>query len=327
MPVKITIIGLGKIGASAGLALARHTDQLHRVGHDIYPEIARRAQREGAVDKVAYNLPGSVADADIVFLALPIDQIRDTLKHITHDLKEGAVVMDTAPVKTAVTEWAKELLLPNRYYVGLTPIINPKYLLMEETGTNAAREDMFSNGLMGIVTPQGTVAAALKLATDLTSLLGAKPLYFDIVEVDSLMAATHLVPQLLAAGLIGATSNQPGWDSGRKVAGAAYAQVSSSLGAIDTPGSIAQATELSKVHVLRILDNVIRMLVDIKGTVEDEGPEALKAKLEKIQAARLDWIERRYSGDWDEGPPQAEMPTPGDEMRRWVLGKRRERDQ
>ena len=153
MAVQITIIGTGKIGTSIGLALAKHTDKLYRVGHDIHPEITRRAQKMGALDKVAYNLPGSVADADIVLLSLPIDQIHDTLKHITQDLKVGAVVMDTAPVKTAVAGWAKVLLLAGRYYVGLTPSINPKYILMEETGTDAGREDMFANSMMGIAAP------------------------------------------------------------------------------------------------------------------------------------------------------------------------------
>ena len=34
MPVQITIIGLGQIGASMGLALAAHKDAILRVGHD-----------------------------------------------------------------------------------------------------------------------------------------------------------------------------------------------------------------------------------------------------------------------------------------------------
>ena len=34
MPVQITIIGLGQIGASIGLALAAHKDKVTTVGHD-----------------------------------------------------------------------------------------------------------------------------------------------------------------------------------------------------------------------------------------------------------------------------------------------------
>jgi prephenate dehydrogenase len=324
MTVNITIIGMGKIGTSAGLALARHTGQLHRIGHDIHPEFSRRAHKLGAVDKVAYNLPGSVADADIILLALPADQIRDTLKYIAHDLKDGAVVMDTAPTKGAVSAWAGELLPGNRYYVGLSPVINPKYILVEASGGDAAREDLFENGMIGITAPRGTSSAALKLASDLTSLLRSKPLFMDITEVDSLMAATHLVPQLIAAGLIGATVNQPGWAEGRKVAGAPYALGSSALGAIDPPEAIANAAALNREHVIRVLDNVMLMLISFKEKLQDGEYAVLAEQLKQIRDAREDWLGRRFSGEWDEGPAAAELPTAGDEMRRFILGRRRE---
>jgi prephenate dehydrogenase len=324
MTVNITIIGMGKIGTSVGLALARHTEQLHRVGHDLYPEFARRALKQGAVDKIAYNLPGSVADADIIFLALPADQIQETLKYISHDLKDGAVVMDTSPTKGAVSGWAGELLPENRYYVGLAPVINPKYMLVEESGGEAAREDMFADGMIGIVAPQGTASSALKLAADLTSLLGAKPLFMDIIEVDSLMAATHLVPQLVAAGLVGATADQPGWSEGRRVAGAPYALAGSALGAVDPPAAIASAAALNKEHVIRVLDNVMLTLISFKEKLQDGENEALAEQLKKILQAREDWVSKRFSGEWEESPAGVDLPTAGEEMRRFIIGRRRE---
>lgn len=324
MTVNITIIGMGKIGTSVGLALVQHAGQFHRIGHDLYPEYSRRAHKLGAIDKVAYNLPGSVADADIVFLALPADQIRETLKYIANDLKEGAVVMDTAPTKGAIASWTAELLPQNRYYVGLSPVINPKYMLVETSGGSAARVDMFQDGMIGIVAPQGTASAALKLAADLTSLLGAKPLFMDITEVDSLMAATHLVPQLVSAGLVGATAGQPGWTEGRKVAGAPYALAGSAMGAIDPPEAIAGAAALNKEHVIRVLDNVILTLISFKEKLQDGDLEALAEQLKKIRDAREDWLDKRNSGDWEEQPGMIDLPTSAEEMRRWVIGRRRE---
>ncbi len=79
MAVKITIIGTGQVGASIGLALSAHPDLFLRVGHDKDLSAANRAKALGAVDKVDYNLPSSVADAAVVILALPQDQIRETL--------------------------------------------------------------------------------------------------------------------------------------------------------------------------------------------------------------------------------------------------------
>ena len=63
MSVQITIVGLGQIGASVGLALGRHATILRRVGHDKSPEAAKQAQRKGAVDEVKHNLPAAVRGA------------------------------------------------------------------------------------------------------------------------------------------------------------------------------------------------------------------------------------------------------------------------
>ena len=110
MTVQITIIGLGQIGASAGLALAEHKNLLHRVGHDKDPGVAKQAKKMDAVDDIKSNLPAAVREAKIVLLSLPVHEIRATLETIAKDLPSGAVVMDTAPVKEAVSKWAQEIL-------------------------------------------------------------------------------------------------------------------------------------------------------------------------------------------------------------------------
>ena len=321
MTVQITIIGLGKIGASVGLALSRHTNQLYRLGHDIHPEFARRAQKLGAVDKVAYNLPSSVAEADIVFLALPLDQIRETLEIIAPDLKEGAVVLDTAPVKQAVSAWTQEFLQPGRYYVGLSPVISSQYLLDTEVGGDGAREDLFEKCVVGIVAPRGTSSAAIKLATDLVTLIGGKPLFMDMVEADSLMAALHLLPQLVSVGLAASTVHQPGWLEGRKLAGALFAQATSAQTTGDTPEALIQAIQLSQEHVTRLLDTLIEQLTAMRKAANGE----VSGLVETIKAARegrQQWLNDRAAGEWQEQLSQPDIPTTGREVRRWFLGRR-----
>ena len=73
MTVQVTILGLGQIGASIGLALGEHKDLVRRIGNDTEPKIARRAEKMGAIDHVIFNLPSAVRHADLVILALPVD--------------------------------------------------------------------------------------------------------------------------------------------------------------------------------------------------------------------------------------------------------------
>ena len=88
MTVQITIIGLGQIGSSIGLALKARNVNVHLMGHDKDPQVAREAQKVGAVDEIKHNLPASVRDAKIVILALPLGGIRETLEVIAPDLQE-----------------------------------------------------------------------------------------------------------------------------------------------------------------------------------------------------------------------------------------------
>ena len=75
MTTNITFIGLGQIGTSVGLALAKQGKKFYRVGHDIDSGRTNQAKKMGALEKVSFNLPSAVSEADIVFLGLPVDQI------------------------------------------------------------------------------------------------------------------------------------------------------------------------------------------------------------------------------------------------------------
>ena len=72
MPVQMTIIGLGQVGASIGMALAQHKNIISTVGHDIELAVERAALKKGAVEKTEHNLPRAIKDAHIVLLALPV---------------------------------------------------------------------------------------------------------------------------------------------------------------------------------------------------------------------------------------------------------------
>ncbi|MBN2550059.1 MAG: prephenate dehydrogenase [Anaerolineales bacterium] len=324
MTVQITIVGLGQIGASVGLALANQQNQLLRVGHDLEVQIARRAEKMGALDRVDLNLPHAVRGADLVLLALPLDQIRPTLEIIASDLKEGAVVMDTAPVKDVVLGWADELIPAGRYYIGLTPVLNPEYLHENAAGLEAAHADLFQDGLMAIVAPSKTNSEAIKLAADLTALLGATPFFIDSLELDGLMASTHLLPQFVAAALVGATMDQPGWQEGRKVAGRAYAEATAPTVHLDDVEALREAALHNRENVLRLLGNAITALEAIRKDIEARDGKALDDRLGQARKGRVRWWQERMAAEWmTANAPEIEIPeNPGLLGRLFGIGHR-----
>ena len=318
MTIKITLIGMGQVGTSIGLALASQKDAFLRVGNDKDIKVANRAKELGAVDSVEFNLPKAVADAAIVILAIPLDQIHETLQFIASDLKEDAIVMDTAPVKVHVLQWVNELLPPHRHYIGLVPVFNPAYLDLCATGVEAARADLFKNGLMAILSPGEAPSEAIKLATDFASLLGASHLFIDPIELDSMMANIHIMPQLLSAALLNATVNQPGWYDARKLTGRPYAQVSSAIATSAEAGSLASQALAAQDLLVKHLDNLLATLHELRNQLAAGDAENLRQELEKARAGRDKWLEERRVGSWipAENVPNVVLPTAGQELKR-----------
>jgi len=309
MTVKVTIVGLGQIGSSFGLALAERKDRLLRVGHDKEIKIARQAEKLGAVDKIETNLNRAVRDAELILLCLPLNQIKETLKTIASELKEGAVVMETGMAKEMTSVWFTDMLPPGRFHIGLTPVVNPTHLQENDLGIDAARTDLFKGGLMGIVTSPVTDPGAVKLAVDLARLVGASPLFSDPVEIDGLMTTTHLLPQLVAAALVNVTIDQPGWRESRKVAGRPYARSSEAIVQNDETEALSAAAVLNKEHILRMMDSFIAVLDEMKGDIEAGDEAALAERLEQARQRRTRWWEERQKSDWSlEGGEIAAMP-------------------
>jgi prephenate dehydrogenase len=321
MTVQITIIGLGQIGASMGLALKAHNLDARFVGHDKDVETAKEAQRLGAVDDIKYNLPASVRDAKLVILALPFAAIRESLEIIAPELPEGALVLDTAPSKATVAAWAKELLPAGRFYVGLTPAINPQYLQDRESGVRAARADLFQKGLMAVNTPMGTPEASFNLAMEIVSLVGAMPLLMDTAEADGTFAAVHLLPQLIASALLDATVDKPGWLEARKLAGRPFASVTSGSALHDDAASLSDSVLQNPENIVRLLNAYITSLIQLRDDISDRDRDALSKRLEHAAHGHERWLNERFAGEWlqREGQ-QVKLPSFGDRMNQSLFG-------
>ncbi len=321
MSIQITIIGLGQVGSSMGLALASHKN-IKRVGHDKDIASARAAHKAGAVDETRFNLPSSVSDANVVLLCLPLSEIRETLEIIAPDLQEGTVVMDTAPAKATVAAWFEKLVPPGRHYVGLTPAAGAGYLHGVDLGVDSARADLFKDGLFLINAPHGTHADAVRLATDLVELLGAKSMLSDAMEADGLLASTHILPQLAAAALVEFSVKQPGWRDARKLAARPYAAVTAGFAYHDEAGSLGLAALSNRENVVRVLDAYMTSLKELRDRIDEDDNESVSAFLEDAFKARTRWFDERTKANW-EGleKARADVPSVGERLGQMFMGR------
>lgn len=295
MTVQITIIGMGQVGTSIGLGLAAHSDKIKRIGHDKSFEQANKAQRLGALDRVEINLPRSVEAADLVILSLPMDAVEETLRMIAPDLRPNCVVVDTAPYKSPVADWARTHLPPGRHYIGLVPAPGPHHITGMERPPHT---DLFRGGVMGLVSPPGTPGEAIKLAADLASLLGVEVFFMDMLEADNLMASAHILPQLLSAALLDATVDFSGWQEMRRLAGRPYATATLPAASQDAPEALAQAALANPQATLRAVDAYIQNLTALRTAIAGGEQAELTRRFEQARLGREKWWAERASGNW-----------------------------
>jgi len=319
MNTQITIIGLGQIGASIGMAL-KDNKNIKRVGFDKDAAVAKAAQSLEVVDEIK-GLPAAVKDAAIVVLCLPLSEIRETLRSIGPWLAENAIVMDTAPIKSGVTQWAREFIPTGRFYVGLVPGIRSDYIASLEFGLNAAEPDLFRKGIFAVDVPQGTPEEVVNFSMDFCRLLGGKPMLTDMLESDGLMTSVHVLPQLAAAALLNATIGQPGWQEARKLAGRPFAGVTSGMAYHDDAASLRDAVLANRTGTVHALDTLMAALKGLRDDIEQGNEEGVSERLIEAGKDREAWLDEREQAVWlKEGGNQEDVPSFGQHIGQTIFG-------
>ncbi len=309
---RITIVGLGLVGGSIGLALKKAKIEAEIVGHDRDSGIAGRAQKLGAVDKTDWNLIGAASGAGLIILALPLDQIKPTLEALASYLEAGVVVTDTAATKMPVLEWA-QALPANVHFVGGDPILSPRRPLSGH-GIQAADADLLKDATYCLVSSSTAASSAIQVLTNLVAVLGARPYFIDAAEHDALMAGVEHLPRLLETALAAVTMRSPGWRELGKVAGANYRDATALL---PDKAEAGRAEFLSnRASLLQWIDRTVPVLRDLRAMLEREDGEGLQALIETLDTERERWL----SGRLEEGGPSVDWQEAQSSLSRMLLG-------
>jgi prephenate dehydrogenase len=296
---RITIVGLGLVGGSIGLALSQTGDDYEVVGHDREHGVASRARKRGAVSKTEWNLISACEKADLIIIATPVMAIKETLAAIAPYLKPGCLVTDTASIKGPVMAWAKEILPETVNFVGGDPIISQEASIggSPPTGIEGARTDLFQGGLYCLTPSPEAAPQAVQLATDLVSLLEARPFFLDAAEHDGLVAGVDHLPFVLSAALLGIAATSPAWREMRKLAGDAFQSVTRfSSGDAAT---YRDACLTNGENIVRWIDACLVRLKELREVIAAQEAEKLGKTFEEAMSARDRWLRDKAEGRWE----------------------------
>ena len=282
MPFRqISIVGVGLLGGSLGLAVRhrRLADTVVGIGHR--DTTLKTAVRRGAIDRFTLNVAEGVAGADLVVLATPLGLFGSLLERAGPALAQGCLVTDVGSTKRAVLDTVVPHIPDGCRFVGSHPLAGS-----EARGIDAAREDLYEGTLVLVVPSAKSDEDAVARLDAFWRDLGCRTRQIDADTHDRLLAETSHLPHLVACALVEALGED--------------ADALAATGFLDTTriasGDPAMwrdifITNRDKVlHALERFEDVVKRM---KSALNAADGAAVQALLEHAKRRRDAFLERR----------------------------------
>jgi prephenate dehydrogenase len=332
--IKVGIIGLGRIGASIGLSLKRYNarkdarQQFITTGYAADSLQSQAAKTLNPVDQLARNVVDAASDKDIVVLALPYREVQAAYQMIGHELRPGAVLLDTSPLKLPSQQWAEKHLSDEAYMVGVMPILNAKYLFDGLDDADHAAADLFDGGVMLLLPSPKCDRDAVELASDFSNLLGMTPRFGDPVEHDVWSAATEGLPAALGLAAFYTLYRRDGWNDAQRVGNPSFGRLTHHLDD-HHPDDLRDLLLNNRDNLVRHIDATVETLQTLRTLLAENDRAALEEILIQTMDEYVNWVAHRREGRWDKLDSPAQ-PSPSEMFMSGMLGsaltKRLKRD-
>jgi prephenate dehydrogenase len=193
---QITILGVGLLGGSIGLAVRRAIPKCKIIGWGHRIESLEKAERIGAIDRFDSDAAGAVEGSDLSILCTPVGTFGGLLKKIGPSLGQG-ILTDVGSTKRSIVAAAGKILGERAKFVASHPIAGS-----EKRGVEYSRADLFQDATCILTPTTRTPAAALKTVQSFWELLGMRVIRMDAAGHDRFLADISHLPHLLAAALV-----------------------------------------------------------------------------------------------------------------------------
>lgn len=213
----ITIIGLGLIGGSLGLAFKDQGEGVRVTGVDDNPLTLIKALERGVVDHSTHDLISGVEQADMIFLCVPVLQIMAVVEKIIPYVKPGAILTDVGSTKGFLGEQIAKLLPEAIQYVSGHPMTG-----REQSGIMAADKELFRDKWYILVPEASTSLAGVEMVSKVLAWTGARLTTMNVTDHDQCAAIISHVPHIAAAALVNLLAVYPDLEDNFKLVGGGF---------------------------------------------------------------------------------------------------------
>ncbi len=284
---RLFVVGVGLIGGSLALALRRAGVVDHVSGYGRRREVLEQALDLGVIDEVADDPAAGAADADMIFLGVPVGAIGTVLESMAPAITADTVITDGGSTKVLPIEAARRALgdaFPR--FVPGHPIAGS-----ERSGVAAARADLYQDHRV-ILAPCGETDPQATTRVDwMWRQCGAVIDRMDAVTHDRILGMTSHLPHALAFALVDFIAR--GEDAGQCFELAAggffdFTRIASSDPVMWRDVAVANAPVLSEA-----LGGYIDALARLKTLVDQGRADELQRVFANARQAREQLIDRR----------------------------------
>jgi prephenate dehydrogenase len=320
---RVTIVGLGLIGASIGLGLQKWATEdgtrksvLEITGFDVSLEHQNYAKRVDAVDRTEWNLGDAVARSEVIIIATPVQAIRDVLEIISDRAQQDAIVTDTGSTKSDVMRWADEILPDSMNFIGGHPMAG-KAMSIE-----GAEASLFKGATWCVSPAVNATEESIQTVLGIVSALEADPRFIDPHEHDGFVAAVSHLPFMLSIALMRSVSEETSWKELCQLTSSGFRDVSRL--AAGAPEMHRDICATNGENIVRWIDSAIDNLSYMRDLIEDGSEDAmsqLQEEMDKAQHARAQWITSERDGRMiQDSESELSNISVGEQMQQMLFG-------
>ena len=192
-----TIVGVGLIGGSLGLALKGRGLAAEVIGVGYRGATLERARQCGAIDRWTLDVAEGVSGADAVVLCTPVGLVVEKAAEALPVMKPGSILTDVASTKAIITSKVEAILPRGIAFVPAHPMAGS-----EKRGNDSARADLFEGGRVILTPTDRTPDDAVTAVRAMWEAVGASVETLDVHEHDRIVAEISHLPHLVAPAIL-----------------------------------------------------------------------------------------------------------------------------
>lgn len=197
LPKRLSIIGVGLLGGSIGLAVKAAGMDCRVAGYGHRRATLDRALEIGAIHDAFDDIAQAVREAELTILCTPVGSFSQNLQDLGPHVPPSGLISDVGSTKQTVVENARRLLPTTVEFVGSHPMAGS-----DKRGVEFARADLFQ-GATCIVTPsEYTTSTAIERIEAFWKALGMRIIRLSPEMHDRLVCDVSHLPHLIAAALM-----------------------------------------------------------------------------------------------------------------------------